>query len=60
MVTATTAQAHLRPEEGAPVSFVAAQDVALELLDKPTGGWLHVRHADGADGYLQSFAVWGE
>jgi SH3-like domain-containing protein len=60
MVTATTAQALLRPEEAAPVSFVAVQDVALELLDKAAGGWLHVRHADGADGYLQSSAVWGE
>jgi SH3-like domain-containing protein len=60
MVTAATAQAHLRPEEGAPVSFVAVQDVALELVDTAPGGWLHVRHADGADGYLQSSAVWGE
>jgi hypothetical protein len=24
------------------------------------GGWLHVRHADGADGYLQSSLVWGD
>jgi SH3-like domain-containing protein len=60
MVTATTAEAHLRPEEAAPVSFVAVQDVALELLETAPAGWLHVRHADGADGYLQSSAVWGE
>jgi SH3-like domain-containing protein len=60
MVTAPTAQARQRPEEGAPVSFVAAQDVALELLEAAPGGWLHVRHADGVDGYLQSSSVWGE
>src|SRR3954466_3561475 len=60
MVTAPTVEAHLRPEEAAPVSFVAVKDVALELLDTAPGGWLHVRHAEGADGYLQSSAVWGE
>jgi SH3-like domain-containing protein len=60
VVTASTAEAHQRPEEGAPVSFAAAQDVALELVESVPGGWLHVRHADGADGYLQSSLVWGQ
>jgi SH3-like domain-containing protein len=60
MVTAPTAQAHQRPEEGAPVSFAAAQDVTLELVESVPGGWLHVRHADGVDGYLQSSLVWGQ
>jgi len=48
-----------RPEDGAPVAFVAAQNVALELLGTAPGGWLRVRHADGADGYLRSNSVWG-
>jgi len=60
VVTAPTAEARQRPEEAAPVSFAAAQDVALELLESVPGGWLHVRHADGADGYLQSSLVWGQ
>ena len=60
VVTASTAEARQRPEEAAPVSFAAAQDVALELLESVPGGWLHVRHADGADGYLQSSLVWGQ
>jgi hypothetical protein len=50
---------HLRPEDDAPVAFVAAQSVALELLEAAPGGWLHVRHADGADGYLRASAAWG-
>ena len=60
VVTAKSAEAHARPEDAAPVTFVAAQDVALEVVEKPTAGWLHVRHADGADGYLRATLVWGE
>lgn len=59
VVTASSAEAHLRPEDGAPVAFVAAQDVALELVGQAPGGWLRVRHADGADGYLRASLVWG-
>lgn len=59
VVTQPATQVHLRPEEGAPVAFVAAQDVALELIESTPGGWLHVRHADGADGYLRASAAWG-
>jgi len=60
LVTAPATQVHLRPEEGAPVAFVAAQNVALEFLEAAPGGWLHVRHADGADGYLRASAAWGD
>jgi SH3-like domain-containing protein len=59
VVTASSAEAHLRPEDGAPIAFVAAQDVALELVGQAPGGWLRVRHADGADGYLRASLVWG-
>jgi SH3-like domain-containing protein len=59
VVTAPSAEARVRPEEGAPVAFVAAQNVALELLGFVPGGWLRVRHADGANGYLPVSAVWG-
>lgn len=59
VVTASAVEARQRPEEDAPVSFAAAQDVALEVVESAPGGWLHVRHADGADGYLQSSLVWG-
>jgi len=59
LVTATSADAHLRPEDDAPIAFVASQNVALELLESAPAGWLHVRHADGADGYLRDTLVWG-
>jgi SH3-like domain-containing protein len=59
VVTATSADAHLRPEDDAPVAFVASQNVALELLESAPAGWVHVRHADGADGYLRAGLIWG-
>lgn len=59
VVIAKSAAAHLRPEDGAPIAFVAAQEVALELVQPMPGGWLRVRHADGADGYLRASLVWG-
>ena len=59
VVTAPSAEARQRPEESAPLAFVAAQNVALELLGAAPGGWLRVRHADGADGYLRANLVWG-
>jgi SH3-like domain-containing protein len=59
VITAASAEARARPEDGAPVTFVAAQNVVLELLGMVPGGWLRVRHADGANGYLRSSLVWG-
>ena len=59
VVTATSADAHLRPEDDAPVAFVASQNVALELLESAPEGWVHVRHTDGANGYLRAAQVWG-
>jgi SH3-like domain-containing protein len=59
VVTAPSAEARVRPEDGAPAAFVAVQNVALELLGMVPGGWLRVRHPDGANGYLRTSLVWG-
>lgn len=59
LVTATAAEVRQRPEDGAPVAFVAAQNVALERIDGAPGGWLRVRAADGAEGYVRPSQVWG-
>ena len=59
LVTAPTAEVRRRPEDQAPLAFVVAQNVALELLEVAPGGWLRVRHADGANGYLRTTQVWG-
>lgn len=60
LVNVPVAEARVRPEEGAPLAFSAAQNVSLELLEHAPGGWLRVRHADGANGYLRASQVWGQ
>lgn len=46
-------------ESAAPV-FTAERGVLLELVEPVGGGWLGVRHADGAAGYVRAGEVWGE
>ena len=60
VVTAPRAEVRQRAEDAAPVTFTALQDVALELVGVLPGGWLHVRHADGAEGWLRASLVWGD
>jgi SH3-like domain-containing protein len=60
LVNVSSAPAHARPDEGAPVAFVALQDVALEVIEPGPSGWLRVRHADGSDGFMRSTLLWGD
>lgn len=60
LVTEAAADARLRPEDGAPAVFSAAQNVVLELLEIAPNGWLRVRHADGASGFVRAAQVWGD
>lgn len=60
LVTGPAAEVRLRPEDGAPAAFVAAQHVALELLEVAPNGWLRVRHADGVAGFVRAAQVWGD
>jgi hypothetical protein len=60
LVTAPTADVRQRPDDGAPAAFSAAQNVALELVEIAPGGWLRVRHADGATGFVRATSVWGD
>jgi SH3-like domain-containing protein len=59
MVTAARATARQRAAEDAPAAFEAVKDVVLELAAPPAGGWVQVRHKDGATGYLRVNEVWG-
>jgi SH3-like domain-containing protein len=59
VVTAPSAQARVKPDENSPQAFLAVQFVVLELLGHAPGGWLRVRHPDGANGYVQTKLVWG-
>ena len=59
VVVAPVAQVHVRPDEASPIAFVAAQNVALELLEVEPDGWLRVKHDDGSNGYVRAALVWG-
>ncbi|HEY6967296.1 MAG TPA: SH3 domain-containing protein [Burkholderiales bacterium] len=59
LVTGPAAEARARPEDAAPAVFSAAQNVTLELVEVAPNGWLRVRHADGATGYVRASQLWG-
>lgn len=56
----TAATVRQKPAEDAPVAFEAQRDLLLELLDAANAGWVHVKHRDGATGYVRAADVWGE
>jgi len=58
MVKVASAPVRQKPEEAAPISFHAQQNVVLELVEV-SGPWLHVRHPEAGSGYLRAQQVWG-
>lgn len=48
-----------KPADDAPVVFEAQRDLLLEMLDTASAGWVHVKHRDGATGYVRATDVWG-
>ena len=59
IVTAAVATVRARADESAPVVFRAQENVALELAEPAAAGWVRVRHADGANGFVRADQVWG-
>jgi SH3-like domain-containing protein len=59
LVTAPNVEVRTRAEDAAPAAFQATQNVALELVEIAPGGWVRVRHADGAGGFVKANQVWG-
>jgi len=45
--------------ESSTVLFSADKGVLLEVVDVSTPGWIKVKHADGATGYIKQSDVWG-
>ncbi len=60
LVTIVAATVRSRPDAAAEPVFRVARGVLLALQAPSAGGWVHVRHADGASGYLNATEVWGE
>jgi SH3-like domain-containing protein len=59
LVTAPVADVRLRAEAAAPLAFQAQAGVVLEVIEVAPFGWVRVRHADGASGYVRITQVWG-
>jgi SH3 domain protein len=60
VVTAALAPVHQHPSAASPVVFEARKQVALEFLEDTRTGWIRVRHAGGASGYVKAASVWGD
>ena len=59
IVTAAVAEARQTASDQATLVFQAQQGVALDIAEPPAGGWIRVRHLDGATGYVRISQVWG-
>jgi SH3-like domain-containing protein len=59
VVTAPVAEVREKPDVQSPLAFRAQQGVVLDLIDLSAIGWVHVRHRDGATGYVRLTDVWG-
>lgn len=59
LVTAPVADVRQSPSPNAPLAFQAEKDVALELVEFDSSGWVKVKHRDGRTGYVQVGQVWG-
>jgi SH3-like domain-containing protein len=58
MVKVPRAEVRRAPDESAPVAFVAEQDILLDVIET-ADNWAHVKHRDGAAGYIRITQVWG-
>lgn len=59
LVKAATATVRQQPADDAPAVIEIQRDVLLEVLEGAAGGWIHVKHRDGAAGYVRVADVWG-
>jgi len=60
LVTANKAEIRLSADPGSRLLATVEKDVLLEVLEqKPTNGWLKVKHRDGTLGFVLTSTTWG-
>ena len=59
VVNVPLADVRKTPDANAALVFQAERSVALEVIENTANGWIKVRHADGAVGYVRVSQVWG-
>lgn len=58
MVKVPLADVRAQPDDAAPLVFQAQESVLLDVVGV-SGGWVQVRHRDGASGFVRAQQVWG-
>lgn len=59
LVTVPLADIRQTPDAKGKIAFQAQQNVALELIEIASPGWVKVRHRDGQSGFVSISQVWG-
>lgn len=59
LVNMPLAEVRQTPDDSAALVFRAERSVVLEVVENAGNGWIKVRHADGALGYVRVSQVWG-
>ena len=59
IVRAERAEVRQRADESSPLAFAAEKGVVLDYLENLPGGWVKVRHRDGATGCVRASQIWG-
>jgi len=59
LVNVPLADVRKTPDASAALVFQAERSVVLEVIENTASGWVKVRHADGALGYVRVSQVWG-
>lgn len=59
LVNVPLADVRKSPDANAALVFQAERSVVLEVIENAAGGWIKVRHEDGAVGYVRVSQVWG-
>ena len=60
LVRAAAVTLRQKPADDAPSVAEVRRDVLLNVLEPAAGGWIQVRHRDGATGYVRAADVWGD
>ena len=59
IVRVERAEVRRQADDSAPLAFAAEKGVVLDFQENLPGGWVKVRHRDGATGFVRANQVWG-
>jgi SH3-like domain-containing protein len=60
LVRAAAVTIRQKPAEDAPSVAEVRRDVLLSVVEPAAGGWIQVKHRDGATGFVRAADVWGD